>query len=427
MLGLMVFLLVGSYVATVSAQEAPPEKIRDYIRQLQGKLEVARRNNNQPRAEKLQDMIDEQIVRLRSVMAGGEVPGPDGRMMASVRDEIGDLREEMNAALGELKGQIDKVEKEDKKEPKVSGVIYFSWDKPVEHSSSGFNKFGIHRIYLNFKQKLDAGASMRVTLDAGSSTLLKYAYFELPLLNASPEFPMDLMAKIGLQHTPWIDWVQGFWGNRYIAKVLLDNEGVASSADFGAGAHGAVTLGGMPALRYHGLVFNGTGYKGSETDAEKHAALRADIDLWENGKDGVLTLGTYGRFEDILGGSGSATKNKQAVVLVGYKSKQYGNVYGEYLYGSKSGKGISGYSVGGFVYPFCNMEREMEPLKHVALIGRFDSYNPDRSKSNDQTERLIYGASYDWGKNVKIAADVQQKTKSSVTSRDFSVHTQVKF
>ncbi|MBI5701572.1 hypothetical protein HZC34_07030 [Candidatus Saganbacteria bacterium] len=193
-------------------------------------------------------------------------------------DKLADLKDDMNTAIADLKGQIDKV-KQDNSDMKVSSTLFFRFQKYLSNGASTTpNNFDVERAYLDFKKKLDWGASARVTLDISrldtakvdtdkkSQHLfdyLKYAYVEMPINIPSylQVVPVTLTAKLGLQHTVWIDWMDKVMELRYIAKTIVDNEGIMSSADFGIGATGKVAVLGVPEVEYHATLINGSGYK----------------------------------------------------------------------------------------------------------------------------------------------------------------------
>jgi hypothetical protein len=157
-------------------------------------------------------------------------------------DETQQLREDTNKAVAELKSQIDSV-KADNSDAKVGGVIFFRWAKPA--SNTQFNNFDIDRAYVDIRKKLAGGSAMRVTLDVARLTTamdtakanqhlfdyLKYAYVDVPisLPKQSQIIPFNATAKLGLQHTVWIDWMDKIMDIRFIAKSLVDNKGLMSS------------------------------------------------------------------------------------------------------------------------------------------------------------------------------------------------------
>lgn len=353
--------------------------------------------------------------------------------LAPTEDEkLADLKEELNGAVKNLKVQLDGV-KSDNGDAKVSSVVFFQWQKYTQNAgASNYNNFDVTRAYLDFKKKLDGGASARVTLDVrrldttavgGTDPnkktqnlfdYLKYAYIEkpVPVPAMLQPIPYTLTAKIGLQHTAWIDWADKMLNARFIAKTLLDNEGVMSSSDFGLGALGTVSVNGLPELEYHATLLNGAGYAKPESDGRKDLGLRLNATVYEEEKLGKVIVGLFGNLAGLkTDASTDNSTKKQLAAMLGLKNELFAANF-EYLYGTN----ISGYSLGGtFV---------VNP--GWTLLARVDNYDPARSTSNNEVNRSIYGLVYDWGKDVRVAADLQNsQTGSSATTSIFYLHSMI--
>ncbi|MFA5113355.1 MAG: hypothetical protein WC529_03545 [Candidatus Margulisiibacteriota bacterium] len=347
-------------------------------------------------------------------------------------DKIADLKEETNKALTSLKNDLDKV-KADNKDAKVGGVIFFRWQKYTQNAGTNVNNFDVDRAYIDIKKKLDWGAASRVTLDVARITgaarqnlfdYLKYAYVEMPLnVSAFQIVPWEMTAKVGLQHTVWIDWADKALNLRYIAKSLVDNEGVMSSSDFGVGALGKVMIAGLPEIEYHGTVLNGTGYATNESDGKKAVALRLNTTAYDAGDNGKVLLGAFGNVESLKSDFSFNGSMKQAGLDLVYKH-DLGAANLEYVTGSKSSKKINGYSLGGIF----NVGTALGFLPDLSLFARLDNYDPSAAASNDEKKKTFYGVTYDWGKDVKLALDMQTaQTGSGTTTSILYAHSSITF
>ena len=363
-------------------------------------------------------------------------------------DRVADLKEETNKALTTLKNDLEKV-KADNSDTKVGGALFFRWQKYTQNGGTNVNNFDVDRAYLDFKKKLDWGANVRVTLDvarllttttvakgsagetvtANSSTqqffdYLKYAYVEMPLnVSALQVVPWDLTAKIGLQHTAWIDWADKILNLRYVAKSLLDNEGVMSSADFGIGGWGKVSLMGLPDIEYQGTVLNGTGYKAAENDSKKAMAMRVNTTAYDAGDNGKVIVGAMVNAEGLNSSLDPSTSNKQGAFELAYKH-DLGAANFEYVTGSHSNKKIGGSSIGGIF----NVGTALNFLPNLNVFARVDNYDPDTNAANNEIARTFYGVTYDWGKDIKLALDQQTaKTGSGAQTAIMYLHTSVTF
>ena len=138
-------------------------------------------------------------------------------------------------------------------EPKyghVSVLGYFHWKNEFEGSKD--NTFGMERLYISWKKKIDDIFSMRVTLDAvpttqkdvngtvlddGYRNIVKYAYFQIaPNLG-----PVKFTFQGGMIGTPVIGFLNKMSGIRWIkntyigaSKDVLDGASIDTASDLGA-------------------------------------------------------------------------------------------------------------------------------------------------------------------------------------------------
>jgi hypothetical protein len=121
--------------------------------------------------------------------------------------------------------------------------------------------FNIDRFYIEAKYYIDDTWMARFTTDVNNETpvaglkrksniFLKYAYIE-------GKFSDALQLRLGLSHTPWIDYEQHLWGHRYVAKVASDHYKFDDSADYGVGLKGKLADG---MVNYWVTASNGGGY-----------------------------------------------------------------------------------------------------------------------------------------------------------------------
>lgn len=307
---------------------------------------------------------------------------------------------------------------------KIDGEIFFYFQKYLTQTSTvSYNKFDISRAYINFKKDLSEGAAVRLTLDAsrlnqatdpqskGQSLLdfLKYAYFDLPLLNNQN---LTISTKMGLQQTAWIQWVEKAWNNRYIAKVFTDDEELMPSADFGIGFQGVLKA---VNTEYCMTLTNGSGYKDQETTAGKDVSLRLNKDVFSDQQRGSVSLGGYVVLSDRFSAYSDEIRYGG---LLGYRSASKTNIYAEYAGGKKSGKDISGCSVAGSVYF----------VPEVSLIGRYDYFKPDISAANNEVQKTIAGLSFELIKEIRLAIDVQStQTGASAPERAIYLNSEIKY
>jgi hypothetical protein len=295
---------------------------------------------------------------------------------------------------------------------KVGGVIFFRWQKYLQNGGSNVNNFDIDRAYINFNKNFDSGAAARLTLDVARITgtakqndfsYLKYAYVDLPFSVSAVQFiPFTMSARLGLQQTAWIDWDEKALNLRFIAKTLLDDQGIMSSADFGVGLMGKFVLGSLPSIDYQATILNGTGYATNETDAKKATALRLSAIAYDMGNSGKIIIGGLINVEGLDSTLSLNSSNKQEALELAYKH-DLGVANFEYLAGSKNNKKIAGYSLGGEL----KTGALISWLPNTNLFARYDNYDPNTNNANDEIVKIFYGIIYDWDKDIKLSADMQ--------------------
>ncbi len=150
------------------------------------------------------------------------------------------------------------------------------------------NAFHLTRGYLGLKLNVNDWLGARVTYDVsqakdvGSTGTLataedgtpivdeskvqgslqgrvKYAYVNLGIV------PIRANVRLGIGHTPWIDWIEHIEGARFLGKVMIENAYHYPSADFGVSFIGHID----EHLAYHLGVYNGEGYHGIDHDGLK--------------------------------------------------------------------------------------------------------------------------------------------------------------
>lgn len=145
------------------------------------------------------------------------------------------------------------------------------------------NSFNVGRAYLNVTGNISHLVAFRVTPDIareggtgsslnGSLTFrLKYAYAQL---NLDDWFPRGSWVRLGMQQTPWVDFVDNVYRYRFQGTTFEDREGFLSSSDVGAAVR-YVSAGEYAEV--HGGVYNGETYSRPEANDQKAFAVRATI------------------------------------------------------------------------------------------------------------------------------------------------------
>ena len=283
----------------------------------------------------------------------------------------------------------------------VSGVVYGQYLYQLKDSlgAGDQNQFSIQRAYINVVGKFSGGLQTRVTGDlqpsgSGNQMLrLKYAFA------AWTPAGSDLTYKLGLLHTPWLDWEEALWDYRMQGTMALDRNGYATAADFGAGIDGKWQ---DDQVNGQLTVVNGEGYSGGTGDNRKDVMARVSVRLVktdDNSRVGGLRLTGYAG----VGKPTSGGTRNRFLGMLSYRSKQF-TLAAEYAatkdtvtvtpVPETTGRVISAFGV------------YHVQSSGVALIARVDVVDPNTSVSGDRQTRVIGGISYQVTPNLRVLADV---------------------
>ena len=138
----------------------------------------------------------------------------------------------------------------------------------IDQKSAGVNlagtpngvNFDIKRMYIavdhTFNSVFSANLTTDFTYDSGVSATqlyIKKAYVQAKLNPA-------LIIRVGSADLPWVPFVEGLNGYRYVENVMIDRDKFGASADWGVHAMGSIPMGGLT-ISYAGSAINGSGYK----------------------------------------------------------------------------------------------------------------------------------------------------------------------
>jgi len=173
---------------------------------------------------------------------------------------------------------------------KVGVVIYTDYtytdeptttdaDKNVIHASA----FNVSRSYINVTGNLSHLVAFRVTPDvtretgtgstlSGSLTFrLKYAFGQV---NFDDFLTKGSWARLGVQQTPFVDFMEGIYRYRFQGTLFEEREGFLTSSDFGVSAH--YNLPGNYG-DIHAGYYNGDGYSKVEPNDQKAFQIRGTL------------------------------------------------------------------------------------------------------------------------------------------------------
>lgn len=146
---------------------------------------------------------------------------------------------------------------------KVSGRMYYNLSNienkrsAVRQSNSGYG-FDIKRFYVGIDHKFNSMFSGNVTTDFtyDSNVGATQVYIKKAYLDAKISDALDL--RFGSTDLPWVPFVEGIYGYRYVENVMIDRTKFGTSADWGIHAKGKLGAGN---IEYAAALVNGAGYK----------------------------------------------------------------------------------------------------------------------------------------------------------------------
>ncbi len=305
---------------------------------------------------------------------------------------------------------------------------YTYQDEPTAKDADGNvihpSAFSVPRAYLTLTGNMSHLVSFRVTADvareagtgsslAGSSNFrLKYAFGQV---NFDDFATHGSWARIGVQQTPYVDYMEGIYRYRFQGTTFPEREGLLSSSDFGVSAH--YNLPGNYG-DVHAGVYNGDTYAKAEPNDQKAFQVRGTLRPFPLGgalkglrltafydKDNYVKSGPRNRF------IGNATFEHR-----------YANVGLDYVAAadqpsiSKPEVRSNGWSV--WATPKFKEVGESKP----GLEGfvRFDSFKPNKDV-DARRKRLILGLAY-WfpfrkGPSAALLADMDRATFDTALAR----------
>jgi hypothetical protein len=276
----------------------------------------------------------------------------------------------------------------------VGGVVYTQYLYQLNDTlTPHFNSFDIPRAYVNVLGKFAGGVNTRVTADVyrnadGSLAYrLKYAF-----ATYTPQ-GSQLTYKLGLIHTPWLDWEEALWDYRMQGQMAFERGGYISAADFGVGVDGKW---GADAVNLQVTVVNGEFYRSPETGQGKDIQARLSarvMDTDDNSRVGGLRVTGYAAYGKTTAGGA----RNRFLGMVSYRTKQL-TLAGE---AAATQDGVLT-ATNGHVYSAFGVYKV--PDSQVAILGRVDITHK-QSGATDQQTRYIAGVSYQLTPNWRLLAD----------------------
>ena len=279
----------------------------------------------------------------------------------------------------------------------VGGIVYGQFAYQLNDTAGHGNNFDVTRAYLNVTGRFPHGIGTRVTpdiyrvTDGSLSFRLKYAF-----VTWNPE-RSPLTFKLGLLHTPLVDWEETLWDYRMQGTVALDRNGYLSSADFGFLVDGNWN---NEKVSLSAGVVNGENYNHAPGDKRKDLMGRVSVRVKSTddmSRTGGLRVTAYGQYGRPNGGG----RRERYVGLISYRSKLL-TLAGEGALLRDSTTTTEG-RPGRLLSVFGVLR---VPNSKVQVIARIDRVDPSSRVEDDATTRWIGGIAWQLAPNVRVLADL---------------------
>lgn len=265
----------------------------------------------------------------------------------------------------------------------------------VKSSDSGTG-VDVKRTYVSVTGQFDKVWSANFTSDIGDQGAKRYDVFVKKAYIEAKANPLATF-RLGSADLPWVPYVEGVYGLRYIENVVVDALSFGTSADWGFHI-----LGNGPLVQYQVSVINGRGYsnptRSKSVDFEGRLSVTPikGLDLAVGGYSGKRGLDT-----DAAPAKHTATRND---ALIAYHSDVF-RLGGEW-FETKNWNNVTtvptdkadGYSVWG--------QFNFNPT--WGIFGRYDESKPSKDiKPN--LKYTYYNAGVQWTVNKAFAASLVYK------------------
>lgn len=314
---------------------------------------------------------------------------------------------------------------------KLGVVIYTDYtytDEPTvldaDKNTIHPNQFNVGRAYINVTGNLSHLVAFRITPDitretgtgsslSGSLTFrVKYAFGQV---NFDDFLTHGSWARIGVQQTPFVDFMEGIYRYRFQGLIFEEREGFLTSSDFAISTH--YNLPGNYG-DIHAGVYNGDGYTRVEANDQKAFQIRGTLRPFPLGGDfkGLRLTAFYDADRYVKRGP-----RNRFVASATFEHK-YVNAAFDYLEAkdrtSLSVPEVKSNGWSAWATPkFLSLQ---ESKSGIEGLVRFDNLKPNKSVDAHR-KRLILGLAY-WfpllrGPSAALLLDMDRATFDSALNR----------
>ena len=289
------------------------------------------------------------------------------------------------------------------KDTTISGRMYFNASEITREVNGSKTEsdggFLIKRFYLGVDHKFNNLLSGNITTDIDSvgstngSLVGKGLYVKKAYLQA--KFSPAFAVRLGSADLPWVPYVEGLYGYRYVENVMIDRTKFGTSADWGVHTLGDLA-GGI--ISYDFAVIDGGGYR----DPKVTNAVDFEGRVSAKYKGFNVAVGGYtGKLgKDVDGGAPVYHTASRFDALVAYKDARF-TLGGEY-FAAKNWTQVnalpSDKADGWSVFGSANV------VPKISVFGRYDWVKPHKDTLPMLKDQYFNaGIQYEAFKNVDLS------------------------
>ncbi|HEY2660255.1 MAG TPA: porin [Caulobacteraceae bacterium] len=277
-------------------------------------------------------------------------------------------------------------------------------------SSNGYG-FDIKRAYLTVDHKFSDVYSANITTDFTYDATTKATQLFIKKAYLQAKFSDAFVVRAGDSELPWVPFVEGIAGYRYVENMLIDRIKYGTTTDTGINISGVLPF--QPVTFGYSLsAVDGAGFK-APGDGNFNRSKQMDLEGRVNATVGGFTAAVGGYQGDLgknVNGTSVFHTANRVDALVAYVDKRF-RIGGEYVYVknltdvSQSAKVIKPTGEGYSAFGSFNLTDK------VSVFGRYDWVNPEQdvlasaAKANSATrdEYFNFGLSYSPVQAVDLA------------------------
>ncbi|HEX7326538.1 MAG TPA: carbohydrate porin [Rhodanobacteraceae bacterium] len=135
-------------------------------------------------------------------------------------------------------------------------LVHVDATRGGQRATASGDRFDVKRLYLSLTHQFDQTWSAAVTTDFNYASTGRGTRFFVKKAYVQGRFGKLAVLRIGSANTPWIAFVEHWYGYRFVENTLIDRLKFGNSADWGVHL-----LGNDGRIDYQVSVLNGAGYR----------------------------------------------------------------------------------------------------------------------------------------------------------------------